>query len=272
MRHRSFRRYYCFAPQLFGALIVLQLISCGTLPPSSSSQKLGEEPTPKLEPLSPYGNPLSYEVEGITYHVLQSAHGYKEQGVASWYGNPFHGQRASSGETYNMYEISAAHKTLPLPSYAKVTNLENGRSITVRINDRGPFVKNRLIDLSYAAAKRLDIIQKGTALVEVTAIIPGEVPSNGSSLPTQRNCPIKLFVQVGAFGHEANAQKLADRLLGLNFQQAFAIEIDDGSAATHKVRIGPLASVEEIDQTITELEKVGFLNSRSIIERQHCSE
>ncbi|NIA01422.1 MAG: septal ring lytic transglycosylase RlpA family protein, partial [Planctomycetia bacterium] len=128
---------------------------------------------PRVEPKSRYGNPASYVVLGKRYTTLASSKGYKKRGIASWYGTKFHGHRTSSGESYDMYEMSAAHKTLPLPTYARVSNLRNGRSVIVKINDRGPFHENRVIDLSYAAASRLGILGKGTGLVEVEAIDPG---------------------------------------------------------------------------------------------------
>jgi len=127
---------------------------------------------PKAEPKSRYGNPPSYKQFGNQYYVLDSSHGYREQGIASWYGTKFHGRRTSSGDPYDMYTMTAAHKTLPLPSYARVTNIENGKSVIVRINDRGPFHDNRVIDLSYAAAHRIGVLQNGTGKVIVEAIDP----------------------------------------------------------------------------------------------------
>ena len=125
---------------------------------------------PKVEKYSKYGNPKSYEVFGKKYYTKETHIGYSEKGIASWYGKKFHGRLTSSREVYNMYKLTAAHKSLPIPCYAKVTNLSNNKSIIVRINDRGPFKKGRIIDLSYAAAKKLDIVLKGTAKVHVEAI------------------------------------------------------------------------------------------------------
>lgn len=132
---------------------------------------------PRAEPKSPYGNPVSYEVFGQRYYPLESSRGYVARGVASWYGTQFHGKLASSREPYDMYAMTGAHKTLPLPTYARVTNLENGRSVVVRINDRGPFQGDRIIDLSYVAAGKLRMLGPGTASVEVRALIPGEPES-----------------------------------------------------------------------------------------------
>jgi rare lipoprotein A len=128
---------------------------------------------PRSEPRAIYGNPPSYEVFGKRYYVMASSVGYVERGVASWYGPGFHKVRTSTGEPYDMYGMTAAHKTLPLPAYVRVTNLQNGRSIVVRVNDRGPFVGNRIIDLSYTAASKLDMLRNGTAMVEVRTLEPG---------------------------------------------------------------------------------------------------
>lgn len=133
---------------------------------------MGDEPIPQVEPPSRTGNPDTYVVFGRRYRVKDTSEGYSETGVASWYGWDFHGRKTSSGPLYNMFELSAAHKSLPIPTYARVTNLENGRSIVVKINDRGPFVSDRLIDLSYAAAARLDMLDHGTARVQVAALAP----------------------------------------------------------------------------------------------------
>ena len=127
---------------------------------------------PRNEPRSRYGNPPFYDVMGKRYFVLSSSVGYIERGVASWYGPGFHKVRTSTGELYDMYGMTAAHKTLPLPAYVRVTNLQNGRSIVVRVNDRGPFVGNRIIDLSYTAASKLDMLRNGTAMVEVRSLEP----------------------------------------------------------------------------------------------------
>jgi len=137
---------------------------------------------PRMEPRSASGNPPFYEVAGHRYMVLASADGYVERGVASWYGTQFHGLRTATGEPYDMFAMTAAHKTLPLPCYARITNLSNGRSVVVRINDRGPFVANRIIDLSYTAASRLDMIRNGTAFVQVETLSPASSPF-GAELP-----------------------------------------------------------------------------------------
>ena len=144
-----------------------------SVPPAAAS---APDAIPRLEPRARYGNPPFYDVFGKRYYVLSSSVGYWERGVASWYGPGFHKERTSTGEPYDMYGMTAAHKTLPLPAYVRVTNLQNGRSVVVRVNDRGPFVGNRIIDLSYTAAAKLDMLRNGTAMVEVRTIDPSAPP------------------------------------------------------------------------------------------------
>ena len=144
---------------------------------------LPRDAVPREEPRSRYGNGPYYRVNGDTYKVLDTSYGYQERGVASWYGKKFHGRKTSSQEPYDMYAMTAAHKSLPLPTYVRVRNLRNNRSVVVRVNDRGPFVDNRLIDLSYSAARKLDMIRDGTSLVEVTAISFDDPPTTASNSP-----------------------------------------------------------------------------------------
>ncbi len=176
---------------------------------------------PKHEPLAKRGNPSHYEVFGKRYHPLPSRMSYKETGLASWYGTKFHGKLTSSGEPYDLYGMTAAHRTLPLPTYAKVTNLANGRHVIVKINDRGPFHDDRLIDLSYAAAQKLAI--DGTGTVEVEAIHP--------DIPISSNI---FYLQLGAFQSRQNAQKLAQRV------QAYGNVIIRTQDPPFKVQLGPL--------------------------------
>ncbi|MGK0168493.1 MAG: rare lipoprotein A, partial [Gammaproteobacteria bacterium] len=140
-----------------------------------------EDAVPRVEAHSKYGNPASYVVLGKRYSTLASSDGFVQRGIASWYGSKFHGRRTSSGETYDMYAMSAAHKALPLPTYARVTHLGTGASIIVKINDRGPFHDNRVLDLSYAAALRLGIVRAGTGPVEIRAITPDSAPNTVTS-------------------------------------------------------------------------------------------
>lgn len=196
---------------------------------------------------------------GKRYVVLATADGYTERGVASWYGPTFHGENTSSGERYDMYGMTAAHKTLPLPTYARVTNLKNGRSVVVRINDRGPFVANRLIDLSYTAAAKLDMLREGTTLVEVKALT---VQEPDSLTRTAQIPPPALYVQAGAFADEHNAQRLVERLHAGGLTSAFVLAPLDGKPPLYRVRLGPITSVAEYDQLAAKMSALGFPDSR----------
>lgn len=229
------------------------------------------EPTPHWEPRSAYGNKSPYTVLGHTYRVLPSARGYVERGIASFYGNKFHGYKTSSLENYDMYQFSAAHKTLPLPSYARVTNLTNGKSVIVRINDRGPFHANRLIDLSYAAAVKIGIWPAGTGMVEVRAIDPAHpddapppvaaaAPSAGEPLgpnpvPVPGASP-SIYLQVGAFSDASNAERLAQRLRAANLGQVQVLQRQGQSI--RRVRVGPLPDAERADEVARRIEAMGL--------------
>ena len=214
---------------------------------------------PRAEARSAHGNPPFYDVFGQRYTVLPSAEGYLERGVASWYGPNFHGGNTSSGELYDMYGMTAAHKTLPLPTYARVTNLRNGRSVIVRINDRGPFVANRLIDLSYTAAAKLDMIRDGTTLVEVRALTPG-VPDELAR--SAQSPPPALYVQAGAFADPENAQRAVARLQAAGLSNAAAVSPLSGRTRLFRVRLGPVHSVAEFDELAARLAALGFPDAR----------
>ncbi len=215
---------------------------------------------PRVEPRSKLGNPPFYDVLGHRYFVLPTAEGYVARGVASWYGPTFHGIRTAIGEPYDMYAMTAAHKTLPLPCYVRVTNLRNGRSVVVRVNDRGPFVANRLIDLSYTAALKLGMIREGTTLVEVQAITPGE-PSSSTLTRASESPPPELFVQAGAFANEGNARRLLARLHAAGLTRAFVLARPEKSRL-YRVRVGPVASVAEYDALVASLERLGIHDAR----------
>jgi rare lipoprotein A len=219
---------------------------------------------PRVEPRSRYGNPPFYEVFGKRYYVLSSSADYVERGVASWYGPGFHQILTSTREPYDMYAMTAAHKTLPLPAYARVTNLENGRSVVVRVNDRGPFVGNRLIDLSYTAAAKLDMLRNGTAMVEVRSIDPSAAVQSAAPLTTIAAAPAEatpagapLFVQAGAFADPANAEHLLARLQSGNYGTLFIRQDVIAGRKMYRVRIGPVPSVAEFDRIVAALETAG---------------
>ena len=216
---------------------------------------------PRAEPRSRHGNPPFYDVFGKRYYVLSSSAAYLERGVASWYGPGFHKVRTSTGEQYDMYGMTAAHKTLPLPAYVRVTNLQNGRSVVVRVNDRGPFVGNRIIDLSYTAASRLDMLRNGTAMVEVRALdVPADTPDPGTVEPG--SAPISavrtvLFVQAGAFADPANAEHLAAKLRSGGYGKIFIRDDLIAGRKMYRVRIGPVPDVPEFDRIVAALERAG---------------
>jgi rare lipoprotein A len=214
---------------------------------------------PRPEPRSAHGNPPFYDVLGKRYFVLGASDGYVERGVASWYGPTFHGVNTSSGEPYDMYGMTAAHKTLPLPSYVRVTNLRNGRSVTVRVNDRGPFVANRLIDLSYTAAAKLDMLREGTTLVEVRALEPGQ-PDNLTRI--SESPPPTLYVQAGAFADQNNAQRAITRLRAAGLTRAFIAPPASDKPLLYKVRVGPIRDVADFDQLAAKLATLGFPGAR----------
>ena len=214
---------------------------------------------PRAEPRSRYGNPPSYVVNGRRYAVLPTARGYDERGVASWYGPDFDGGRTSSGERYDMYAMTAAHKTLPLPCYVRVTNLQNGRSVVVKVNDRGPFVDNRIIDLSYSAAAKLDMIRDGTALVDVRAV--GMDAAGGGASPREQPSVVpekRFYVQAGAFADASNARRLAARLAASGFNDVRVQPGRSGGRQLYKVRLGPLESVADFDSIVERLRASGF--------------
>jgi rare lipoprotein A len=236
---------------------------------------------PRDEPRSRYGNPESYVVLGKRYQVLDSSEGYRERGIASWYGTKFHGRRTSSGERYDMYAMTAAHKSLPLPTYVEVTNLQNKRKVIVKVNDRGPFHENRIIDLSYAAAHKLGINRSGTGLVEVRAIntrepepepvvaaAPASAPAQTVATATTTTAPaaVNLFLQVGAFVSRANAEQLLGQLLNAAVNNVRISQLSSDEQILYRVRIGPIASVEEADRLAENLERIGINTGRIVID------
>ncbi len=233
-------------------------------PPHNIDVRTIPDAVPRVEPPSKYGNRPSYQVNGATYQVLANAAGYNERGIASWYGRKFHGRPTSSGAPYDMYAMTAAHRSLPLPCYARVTNLQNGRSVVVKINDRGPFHDNRLIDLSYAAAVKLDIIATGTGMVEVRVIDARETtPPAPAVAPV--STPPQLYVQLGAFAQPENAQHLADQLKNHGFQPLI-LRVQRGAELLHRVRLGPLPSVDFADDLVRKLLQLGFSQRQLVVE------
>ena len=293
-------------------LLVLSVSACGTLsdrsgfftPADSAPQNYNidiasiADAKPRVEQPSAYGNPDYYTVGARRYYPLKSSKGYVERGTASWYGTKFHGRRTSSGEPYDMFAMTAAHKTLPLPTYLQVTNLENNRQVIVRVNDRGPFHSDRLIDLSYAAAVKLDMLKTGTIPVEIRAIDPLEYQQRlaQKSPPTQETVstappamdrelnghnsttanaglpPVPadktdpaIYLQVAAFSDRQNAERLRQRLAtvtttGIQIQTAI---MDDNYL--YRVNLGPIPSDAEADRIVSQIITMGLGEPRRIL-------
>ena len=234
------------------------------------------EPIPVPEPRARYGNRSPYKVLGKTYHVMDEARGYRERGIASWYGNKFHGRPTSSFEPYDMYKFTAAHKTLPLPSFVRVTNLENGRSVVVRVNDRGPFHAGRIIDLSYVAAVKLGIHQRGTAEVEVEAIDVESTPRLAAAPAGERRFRSgfgapgggsgRLYLQVASFAEKDNAKRLKDRLDDADLGRVRLEKAEVGRRDVWRVRIGPLRSAAELEPVRRQLYRLGLGEPQQVVE------
>ena len=252
-----------------------------------------QDPVPRDEPPSRYGNPVSYSVFGKRYTTLKSAGGFRESGLASWYGTKFHGRRTSSGEPYDMYAMTAAHKSLPLPTYVEVHNLDNGRRAIVRVNDRGPFHRGRIIDLSYAAAVKLGVNTKGVARVEIRSLTGNDRPptrtakrrsnvidinvpmseASASAPPPPANNAVGnttrnsgdhggLFLQIGAFSNRTNAENLRSRLLAANIPSPNISEGRSANRTVYRLRIGPLSSPGQADALLPGLAEVGIHDTR----------
>lgn len=216
--------------------------------PKKTRQISFKEPVPVKEPISRYGNPSEYYVDGKTYQVMANTSRYKARGMASWYGTKFHKQRTSSGEPYDMYVMSAAHKTLPLPTYVRVKNLNNGKIAVVKVNDRGPFHSDRIIDLSYAAALKLGVFPKGTALVEVEALAG---PAGEG----------RYYIQAGAFTSVALAKQLKTKLGRLS-NSPITIE---HYRKHYIVRVGPFNNKNTMDNLKQKLTQNGVKGSFSVL-------
>ena len=223
---------------------------------------------PHVEAKSRYGNPPSYVVSGKRYFTLDSSEGFTQRGIASWYGRKFHGRRTSSGETYDMFRMTAAHKELPLPTYVGVKNLENGRNVIVRVNDRGPFHGDRIIDLSYAAARKLDMIGKGTGYVEVHALHPRNAPPRGQNVRRSESPALDqgLYLQVGAFADRENAERMMSRLATVNAATPIMSETRQNGMTLYRVRMGPLVNSREVDRLVETLNRMGMVDTKVVME------
>lgn len=203
---------------------------------------------PDPVPASRGSGPFSYVALGVRYHVMDSAEGYSERGLASWYGPKFHGRKTSSGEVFDMHQMSAAHKTLPLSTWVEVTHLDSGRSVTVRVNDRGPFVEGRIIDLSYQAALALGITDEGVAPVEVRTI---RGPDKAARTAERR------FLQLGAFAIRSNAEAFVQKLRRQGLVR-LSVRTRQRNTTLHRVLQGPFKDDAEFTQAISRLETLGI--------------
>lgn len=291
---RHHHRHYHLPVLIF---ISITLSACGSLPQSRYGFAQDSAPTrdidhervanavPKHEPRSKFGNPKTYVVQNRRYTVRDSARGFRQKGIASWYGTKFHGHRTSSGEPYDMYAMTAAHKTLPIPAYVEVHNLDNNRKIIVRVNDRGPFAPGRIIDLSFVAAKKLGITAKGTGRVEIRVVEPGTTTSTtktatttnpikinkpttvaSTALATESPVTGQLYLQVGAFTDRNNATQLLNRLIGTMPENILISRKATDNYNVYRVRIGPLRSETDAQRLRASLKPLGLGSSNLVID------
>jgi rare lipoprotein A len=248
--------------------LTLLLGGCSTLSQIASIIAPADDPTrparevaaadaiPRHEPLCKYGNMPSYTVLGKSYQPMRSAVGFSETGIASWYGPNFDGKPTSCMETYDMYKMTAAHKTLPLPSYVEVTNLENNRKVVVRVNDRGPFHEGRIIDLSYSAAWKLDIIKRGTGRVKIRVLTPDDAPPVAGQLP---------YIQFGLFSNRQSADALRNRvsqqIIAVRPHVAAPVEVrstQNGGRTLYQVLLQPHQNEQTVDSIQQQLAQMGI--------------
>ena len=224
---------------------------------------------PRYETRTKAGNRNPYTVLGQTYHLISDESSYRERGYASWYGNKFNGHNTSNGERYDMYAMTGAHKTLPIPSYVRVTNLDNGKSVVVRINDRGPFHKGRIIDLSYAAAQRIGIHKTGTGRVEVEIALPNDaapIPRRADSKAVAHKepaLPAGTYLQVGAFGQKASAQQFA---ASVGSKLTFPVTINSSMQPKqiHRVRVGPFTDAKSLQDARNQLARIKIFEAHVV--------
>lgn len=267
IRHLFFiLRTYLFTYLFIYLSIGFILISCSSNVPIAIEKQDGgpaeeidlsqvKDAVPKQETWARYGNHSPYYVLGSTYEVMDSNKDFQQDGIASWYGTKFHGELTSTREAYDMYAMTAAHKTLPLPSYVRVTNLENQKQIVVRVNDRGPFKEGRIIDLSYAAAHKLDMHEKGTAKVHIE-VLPPFISKPEIALETQDSTVVfreidfpkhKInYLQIGVFTNETTANELQLSLVRSIANNVIVLKQQNGQTMLYKVRIGPIESYTDL--------------------------
>ncbi|WP_319408411.1 septal ring lytic transglycosylase RlpA family protein [uncultured Desulfosarcina sp.] len=230
-------------PLILFSVILFLIQACASAPPPA--------------PPTPPGHPKPYRVDGTWYKPMPHARDFSQQGIASWYGKKFHGRKTSSGEVYNMYAMTAAHKTLPLGTWVRVRRLDNGKQINVRVNDRGPFVHGRIIDLSYTAAKEMDIVGPGTARVEIVALGERHQTASGDAFVPVDYYSGAFTFQVGAFSSRDNAERLRAKL-DQTFTNAHVTPYDRGDAIFYRVRVGRCDDLESAEMYEQRLASSGY--------------
>ncbi len=293
-------------PRRFGWLLVwlaVLLSACSHMPREPEGKEaidinLIPEPKPRFEPRSKYGNPESYVQNGKRYWVIPNPKGFVERGKASWYGAEFDGKRTSSGETYNMYDMTAAHRTLPLPTYIQVTNLRNNKKVIVRVNDRGPFAKDRILDLSYAAARKLGMVGEGTTPVEIRVLDPADyAPKSTPKTTVAKPRPVPLttpapvsehppgqaagskaqavaetpaaatpgiYVQVGAYARKESADAVMQDVQEALQSPALIVPIESAIGILYRVRVGPFSSEKAARKVFPGLRDRGYFQYRIV--------
>lgn len=257
--------------------IISCIAGCVVTPDSTAQQNVAADyiplkiatiadAVPKYEQRTKAGNPKQYEIFGKQYQVLADSNGYQKKGVASWYGKKFHGRKTSNGEIFNMYAMTAAHKTLPIPSYVRVTHVKNKRSVIVRVNDRGPFHGNRVIDLSYAAAVKLGIKKTGTAVVNIVAI-DVESPNKKQKKYTSNNA-VKMYLQVAAFSSSHRAYRLQDKLIAKKISPLMVKVAKKSGGSIYRVQAGPFYSYKQMDAENQKLAGIGYKKTQLLVEKK----
>ena len=243
----SLRLNPSFISTIIALLAILMLAGCApvTQDESETSTTRAQAVTPKAEPLSKTGN-NPYVVDGILYAPATELNNYSQTGRASWYGKKFHGKKTSSGEVYDMYQFSAAHKTLPIPSYIEVTNLANNKSLIVRVNDRGPFVGPRILDLSYAAAKELGFVSQGTTQVKIESI--SKIIASEQAVASKG----QVYLQTGVYSQQENALQAKTQLESKGYQ----VKVENADGSLYKVKVGPFTTAVIAFNEKQDLEKI----------------
>ena len=255
------RKYFTIAA--LTAFLAVNLSACtATIKDGPPKHNIDVSKIPDAKPRalakSRYGNPQTYHVMGKTYHVLPTSKNYKAKGIASWYGTKFHGRLTSTREPYDMFAMTAASPVLPIPSFVRVTNIKNGKSVVVKVNDRGPFAGNRIMDLSYAAAKKLGYIRTGTALVEVTSLNMGRPEPSANAA--------KLYLQIGSYPTLAKAQSAAKHVHSSIDRATSEIQVAQIRGKTwYRLQLGPMKHTRTAEQIYRQVQELGYNDAYTVV-------